>query len=279
MFANQDANTPTSSNNYPPQSSDNLANCSLAVTNNDAALKDDSTQIRVNCNNQRSFPYDTNDRITYKPYGNQENNSLFLGPFLDGFNSKSIDNYSSLSFMPPTSNRSQTTFPILSSTGSNLDYSSRSDYSSKSGIYGSFNDGSIYPSIPQSYNTLKNTSSYAVQNNVNSFYQTNQSAFNPFASSTSYGGQASCDYGNAVTGLGHHTSSLAANRTYGYVGTPDLWNGSGSTVGYDAPGVAVAAAATGVAAAAAAAAAINYGASMNQHSSYMAGIAASQYGK
>ena len=276
-------NSPSSANNFSSQSSGDLANCSLTAKASGSVSKNDSNRDNLTCNGQRSFSYDSNngftrDRVTYKPYGNQENNSLFLGSILDGLNSKTLDNYSSLSFIPPTSSRSQTTLPILTSSGSSLDYSSRTDYSTKPGFYGSFNDSPIYSANPQSFNSLKNTGGYAVQNNVSSFYQTNQQAYNPFGSSSSYGTQASCDYGNAVSGLGHHTGNLTANRTYGYVGTPDLWNGTGSTIGYDAPGVAVAAAATGVAAAAAAAAAINYGASMNHHSSYMAGIAASQYG-
>jgi len=211
-----------------------------------------------------------------KTYGSQESNPLPLATILEGFNHhKGLDSYPTLPFIQPTSNRTHSTIPMLNSANSGLEYSSRPEYSgSKSGLYGSYNDNSLYYPNSQPL-SLKTGGNYAVQNSMTSFYQSNQHAYNPFGSSSAYS-TAACDYGSS--GLSHPASNLSASRPYGYVGSSDLWNGSGTAIGYDAPGVAAAAAATGVAAAAAAAAAINYGASMNHHSSYMAGIA-SQYGK
>ena len=286
VFANNDGSSPIS-RPFHNQISEKISNCGLSTSiAANINPKTDSVQSHLPCENERTCSYDSNEdiaqanRTTQKNGGTPENNSLILGSILEGFNQKNFENYPTLPFMQTSSSRTHSSLPILNSNGSNIDYSSVSDYASKSAIYGSFNDNSIYHPNAQPLGGLKNTVSYPVQNNMTSFYQSNhQHGYNPFASTASYNGQATCDYGNSVSALSHSANNLSASRSYGYVGSSDLWNGSNSTIGYDAPGVAAAAAAaSGVAAAAAAAAAINYGANLNHHSSYMAGIA-SQYGK
>ena len=271
IFESPAGNSPVSVRPFQPRNPEEISNCVNSKT--------ESLRSRISYEASRASFYEPNPNSnrerTSKVYATQEGNPLLLGSILEGFNPKGLDNYPTLPFMQPSTNRTHSALPILNSANSSLDYSSRSDYSTKSGLYGSFNDNPVYHSNTQPLSSLKNGGNYGVQNSMTSFYQSNQHTYNPFASSSSYSNTA-CDYGSS--GLTHSANSLSASRPYGYVGSSELWNGSGSTIGYDAPGVAAAAAATGVAAAAAAAAAINYGASMNHHSSYMAGFA-SQYGK
>ena len=270
MINSHDGDSPGSVTNF---SSQNAENCRLATTAAELSSKS-MNRNRLHYGVQKTYSYQSNedvvsDKIQSKPYGMQDGSSVFLGTILEGFNAKNFDNHSALSFVQPATNRSHSGLPI-----SSIDCTTRADYVTKSGIYGTLNDSSMYHANAQSFGGvgIKNNGSYPIQGN--SFYQANhQPSYNPFASS-SYSSQTSCDYGNTFSGLGHHTGNLAGNRPYGYVGTTDLWNGTGSTIGYDAPGVAAAAAATGVAAAAAAAAAIS-----NYPSSYMAGIATSPYGE
>ena len=282
LFGSPNGNSPSSSRQFQIHNPEEMSNnCGMALPTS-VNSKTESIRSRLSCDADRACTYENNEdssrERSFKTYGTQENNPLLFGSILEGFNPKGLDNYPALPFMQSATTRAHSTLPILNSGSSNLDYNSRSDYAAKTGFYGSFSDNSLYHPNSQPLTGLKNGSSYGVQNNMTTFYQTNQHAYNPFASSSSYNNTAPCDYGSTV--LSHPAGNLAGSRPYGYVGSSELWNGSGSTIGYDAPGVAAAAAATGVAAAAAAAAAINYGASMNHHhSSYMAGIASQYAGK
>ncbi|CAK8671155.1 unnamed protein product [Clavelina lepadiformis] len=241
-----------------PASSCDLANpsalggCGLVTGNVDLGINPTNSTIE---NLRRAYSYDSKEDELQNREKSRDANPTNFGPVFDGFSAKSLDAYSSLSFKPHAG------LPILPSG---------SDYVTKSSLYQQLGESSGYHTTGQALGSMK-SGGYAMQGCNNPLYGANQQpSYHPFASSSSYGGQNSCDYNSPVTGLTQHpmtgSSSLSSNPRYGYVGHTDLWNPAAPAIGYDP---------NGVAAAAAAAAAMNYGATMN-HQSYMTGLT-SQY--